>query len=56
MEIKHRLKAAQETANQLFKQNKGVNPEKASYYLGIWEALVWIQYDIERDLFEEVKE
>lgn len=55
MEIKGRLKVAQENANRLFKMNKGTNPEKANYYLGIWEALVWVQYDVEHDLFEEVK-
>ena len=53
MKTKLILKDAQETANMLFKKNKGKNSEAASYYRGRWEALVWVQYDIDGDLFEE---
>jgi hypothetical protein len=48
-----RLREAQEKANMLFKQNKRTNPEKASYYKGIGEAVVWMRFDIDGDLFEE---
>ena len=51
-----RLRYAQEKANMLFKLNKAVNPEKASYYKGIWEAIVWMRFDIDGDLFEEEEE
>ena len=51
-----RLREAQEKANMLFKQNKSTNPEKASYYKGIWEAIVWMRFDIDGDLFEEEEE
>ena len=56
MEYKERIKQAQEKANELFKQNKNVDAVKASYYKGIWEALVWVQYDVngEIDWLEEV--
>lgn len=48
-----RLKEAQEKANTLFKQNKAKNPEISSYYKGIWDAIVWMRFDIESDLFDE---
>ena len=51
-----RLREAQEKANMLFKQNKNTNLEKASYYKGIWEAIVWMRFDIYDDLFEEEEE
>ena len=52
---KERMHAAQEKANMLFKQSKVEDPIKASYYSGIWEALVWVQFDIENNLFEEIE-
>lgn len=52
---KERMHAAQEKANMLFKLSKDGDPVKASYYSGIWEALVWAQFDIENDLFEEIE-
>lgn len=52
---KERMHSAQEKANLLFKQAKSSDPVKASYYSGIWEALVWVQFDIENNLFEEIE-
>jgi hypothetical protein len=37
----------------LFKKSKAKDEIMASYYKGIWEALVWMQFDIENDLFAE---
>lgn len=54
MSHKQILKNAQETANNLYKQYKGVDPEKANNYLGMWEAIVWVLYDIDGDLFEGI--
>lgn len=50
---KKRLHEAQEKANMLFKKSKATDEIMASYYEGIWEALVWMQFDIENDLFAE---
>ena len=52
MNYKERIKENQEKANELYKMNKNVDANKAAYYKGIWEALVWVQYDIEGELFE----
>ena len=50
---KKRLNEAQEKANMLFKKSKAKDEIMASYYKGIWEALVWMQFDTENDLFAE---
>lgn len=54
MTQKELMKQAQENANKLFKFYLGQkNAEAAAYYKGIWDALVWAQYDIQGELFEE---
>ena len=54
MSHKQILKNAQATANNLYKQYKSIDPEKANFYLGMWEAIVWVLYDIDGDLFEGI--
>ena len=56
IDYRKRLKEAEETANRLFKQNKGTDPEKANYYRGLWEAIVWVRFDIDGELLGENNE
>lgn len=49
-----KLKEAQDIANKYFKQNKGINPDKAKYYKTIWDVVMWVLYDSDNvNLFEE---